>query len=351
MLKLELNMGSLCNFQCSYCFENGVNARSNVPPHTQVSAELLARYAEFIAWFKNNVCGDEDILVPVYGGEPFLRMSDLQTFIRSIDPYIWGVNLITNGSLVPENIAVLAQMRAENQATIITNVSYDYALQNETRESDSYETVRNGIRLLYKNNFTRRTISVFTAKDIHRIDEVFFDFISLREELPELCAVFNIDRFGPSFESVDDNALCASLERIQTYLFDHPEIRGAFLLNDNSGRTRKASLRGNFQETICFAMYYDGYCYPGYEVPWEQKNVANMLCFGHINDSFEQLEQRRQEIMAALPQGIPDKCTICNASCRVTPWRTVKKSLSEWNGMPQDPAHCHIHKLLTQYLV
>ena len=345
MLEIEINMGSLCNYKCSYCFENGENAEPRTP--AQVSEEHLIRLAEYIAWLKEHVYADKELFVRFYGGEPFLYMDKIQSFVRAADPYLWGVSLITNGSLVKNNIAALTQMRADNQANILTNVSYDYALQNETRNADSYEEVRAGIRLLYKNDFTRRTISTFAAKNIHRINEVFFDFVALREELPELQAVFNMDRFGPSFSTMNEEALTAALKEIRSYLWNHPEMRGTFVLNSNVGRTRKDSLTENFYGNIAFAMYHDGSLYPSYESALEP--CAELLKFAHVEDSFEEIEQKREAFLASVPHNLPEACTTCDVSCRVIPWRTMKTSLSEWNGMP-DAGHCHVHQLLGEYL-
>ena len=349
MIKIEVNAGSYCNYQCSYCFENGEPSVNREV--TRVSVEHLSRLAEYIRWLKTSVMPEEDIVVVIFGGEPFMRLNDIAEFVHAADPCLLRVHIITNGSLAKENIDILSRMRSDNQCQIYIVVSYDYAFQNETRRADSYETVRNNIRFLYKNGFTNKTISVFSAKNIHRMDEVFFDFLELRKDLPELMAVFNIDRFGAFFTDIDEDAVRASLARIQAHMQEHPELKNAFFFNDGPGRMRREGLSDTFYSVVYLAMYYDGSLYPGYETALEDKTVADLLKFGSIDDDFESIQQNRAALLAKLPKGIPEKCMTCNNLCRVIPWRTMTSDLSEWNGMPKDPAHCRIHALLTEYLV
>ena len=349
MLKLEINVGTLCNFRCSYCHENG-DDKEYIP--FKLSFEHLMRYAEYVIWFKENVAKEEDICICVYGGEPFLRLEDIQKFTRVVDPYIFITNIITNASLVNEKLDILKQMREENQSRLNVIASYDYAFQNETRHPGSYDTVRDGIRILYNNGFTTRTISVFNAKNIYRIDDVFFDFVKLHYELPLLQSVFNLDRFGPYFTSVDIDRLRKSLSHIQAFMRYHPEMKSFFKLNDNMGRTRQSTRGGNFFGGISCALYHDGNVYPGYEIPHsERPEFVKILHLGHINDSFEEIEKKRIELISKLPKNLPEKCQTCGTTCRMEPWRTVRNSLSEWDGIPKDPSWCKIRGLLDQYLL
>ena len=347
---MELSIGNICNFRCGYCFTSGEKARS-VDTSGEVSTDHLTRYAEYIKWYKENYAQNEDILIFVCGGEPFLKIDAIKEFVSMVDPYIYATSINTNGSIVGENIDILNQMRDDNNSKLYVNVSYDYAFQNETRHPGSYDTVRDGIRILYNNGYECRTISVLTAENIHRIDELFFDFIEFRKEIPDLACDYNMDRFGTSFSTVSNESLYPALEKIQAYMFDNPDIRKSFCLNTAYGRKRRESLMAHVQDYIHLAMYHDGLCYPAYDVAWEDSNISQMLCYGSIDEPFEDIENKRSEIVSTLPKELPEECaTTCTASCKVIPWRTIKTSLSEWNGMP-DEGHCRVHKLLTKYLV
>ena len=97
MIKIEVNVGSYCNYQCSYCFENGEPSVNREV--TRVSVEHLSRLAEYIRWLKTSVMPEEDIVVVIFGGEPFMRLNDIAEFVHAADPCLLRVHIITNGSL------------------------------------------------------------------------------------------------------------------------------------------------------------------------------------------------------------------------------------------------------------
>lgn len=347
LIEFEMSMGSLCNFQCKYCYENGEGTNF---PQTEISQNDLNRWAEYIRWVKNEILNGAMIKVTIFGGEPTLQLDKITKFIRRIHNVAEIINITTNGSLPGNSKEELLNLKKYTGTSLNVFVSYDFTNQNYMRQKDSYETVRDNIRWLYHNMGTRRIITVFTQDNLHTVADVFFDFIELRKELPGLICNFNIDRFGVLLEDFDETPVRKALSQIKTFIDSNPEYKDCFFYNPCVGLKRSATT-----DDICFyrglfaSLNDDGGVYPGYDVTFETEKVQELLKVGHIQDDFDVLEKRRWELVKAVDKTPNPQCVECDAPCRVFPWRVIKNDLSEYNNIPEG-GHCKVHKLFGEYI-
>ena len=343
-LRLELNIGSLCNFRCRYCFE-----AENYKP-TKVSREDIVRFAKYAHFLKFKKYPDYKFRIAIFGGEPLMQIDTLEAFIRSVSNAAYMITFTTNGALVEKYKDRLLRLRNICRGCILkVCVSYDFCNQNETRQAGSYDTVRDAIRWLYHNKMLAKTNTVFSMKNFHSMDDVFFDYVDLANELPGLRCSFNIDRWGDIPVDMDYTPIRKSLKTMRDYMDSHPDIR--FFYNNNVGTDRgKTRLKDCFYGNILVSFCDDGYIYPGYDTPYESKEIADMLRIGHVSEDFEELERKRLTLVSRIPSNIPDDCMKCHVPCRVFPWRVMNKAdMSQWNNKPSDGL-CKITRVVGEYL-
>lgn len=349
MLRIELNIGTLCNFKCKYCFENTPNKKTL---QTSISYETVERFCEYIKYIDRTY--NKDMYLVIFGGEPLLQINVLFYIIKQISKCFKDITIVSNGYFIANNISNILKLIEISDCKIMIPISYDYILQNKNRHNNTYNIIRNSIRLGYYYNFSRGTNTVFDSSNINYIDDCFFDFIKLREELSDLHFGFSLDRYDKNFKNVDLKTLKKKLKKIREY-FEYRNIKdfsNIFFINTFSGYgyTRLSSIHeGRFFNDIHISMTYNGNLYPGYELETEPEHIKKMLYISNIFDDFDIIEKNRIDLLNKLPQTIPDKCKICTARCRVVPWLTIKNNISEYNSYGNEGI-CKIHKLISEVL-
>ena len=343
--RIELNIGSLCNFKCRYCFENGDDC--NYTP-TTISWEYLQNLVVYIKKLKRKYPKKYFYLI-VYGGEPLLQLDTLIRFIGKVHTDLNCINIVTNSHLVDKYKDQILKLK-NFKCFINFVVSYDFTNQDTMRHKGSYQVVRDNIKWLYSNNFVRKIITVFSNKNITTMSDVYLDFVKLRKELPKIRLFFNIDRFNTIPMDIDEESIRSSLSIIKDHMDANPEFKGSMMYNNNLGRRRLSdSLDNCFYGNIHIAMAYDGSLYPGYEVIYENNYIKNLLYIGNITESFETIEEKRQLLINKISTQPKKECQECFVPCRVCPWRVIKTSLDECMDIPNG-GHCKLHKLIGEYL-
>ena len=345
MKEFEILIGNLCNFKCKYCFENNTNKS------TTITWDILKRWAEFINWSKHKFYKNDLIKVTIFGGEPTLQLDIIDRFIGRICHSVNNVHIVTNASLPGDTKNKLLALKKYNKfINIVIIASYDFINQNETRQKDSYKLVRENIKWLYNNMGTRRCITVFSSANFHKIHDVFFDYLELKKELPELYLDYNIDRYENIPINLDESSIRSSCLQVKEYLDKYPELKNYFQYNGCIGIKRSESPEDHcFLKGIVISMDENGVLYPGYDTKFESPTVVDLLTIGHISEPFDVIEQKRRYLLDKLPKDPNPICEKCSVPCRIFPWRVMKTSLEEWNSLPNE-GHCRVHKLLGEYL-
>lgn len=346
--RVGLNLGTLCNLKCKYCYEH-----DHQP--TSVPTEYLDRYAEYLLYLVSTLPEGSKLDVGIYGGEPLLHIDRIERFIRQTQSCVRKYIIVINGTLVDSCKEQLLRLAQYNKIrnTIVIRVSYDFTLQDSMRCAGTYDTVRDAIRWLYNQGLCMGVTPVFTFATIHHFKEVFLDFVELRKELPRLHMLFNIDKNAEKVpDDFDEQGLREQLAFVRDCLAANPELEGSIEYNKAIWNKRwEPADTGAFYRNLIGAMVDDGTMYPAWCMPYYHEVAQKLLRFGHITDDFDTLITNRHALIAKLPKmSVPSTCTDCALNCRLNPFQAITESLDQWNTKPRFEGTCYLTKLINEYL-
>lgn len=341
----EVNLGHRCNMRCKFCFEQGSG-------YTSLAASKLdlSYFAGYMRYVHEKT--GLPVTATIYGGEPFVHTDTLVPFVLELAEFADGVSVVSNGLNTPQYEDEIDQMQEALRGRLMLSVSYNFTLQDETRQAGTYERVRDSIRWLCSKGYRVNSPVVFTPDNIHRIGEVFDDFMALRGDTGgrnRLTYNYFVPR-GVPFSVVNEAVLRSECARIRDAIFApgstirHEEFRYSMI-----GRRRGDHRRDCLFAAVRAALGPDGCIYPGYDVPHDPDFIKDLLRFGRVGDPFEALDKRREELLRLLPVDPPLQCRDCHSQCRVIPWRTLKDDVSQYNQMP-NPDRCKVVQIIGGYL-
>lgn len=338
----DVNVCYDCNFRCRYCYEQSSGSGY---ADTAMSANVAARYVEYLKYMRG-LLPDRFISVQFYGGEPMLHFDRVAQIVAGAREAADVFCIVTNGSLVERHRAGLLNLADVCGGKLRASVSYDFTFQNDKRQADSYDSVRDAIRLLHGKNMLRKVITVFSRDTLPRMDEAFFDFIALREECPGLRCGYNLDLSG-DLADFDGDAASAALERIREYLRAHPEHRGAFIHNvigEHNHWHAENCLLGD----IVSSVDADGGLYPEYTTLHQGEELRTLLRYGSIFDDFAALNARQASVLAGLELSVPEKCRSCSATCKMPLYSGYIPSAYRYSLAGEES--CRIRNLVHSYM-
>lgn len=339
----ETNIGHKCNMRCKFCFE-----QENGYPSISATSEMLSWFADYMLYMKNKTkCS---VSTTIFGGEPFVHIDTLVPYIEKLSSFVEGAVIVTNGLQVSKYADEILYMKKLIPSLEIY-VSYNFSLQDETRQEGTYEKVRDSIRWLCSKGFYVNSPVVFTPSNIHRIGEVFDDFMKLRKETNgRNRATYNYFKDDMPYSVVKEDILREELKRIQQVFYDegiekfHFQFRYSMI-----GVERGDHRRDCLFAAVPAALSPDGNIYPGYDVCHDNDFIKNLLRFGKVGDDFEAIDKKRFELVRTLSVEPPKQCRSCPSQCRVIPWRTMVDDASQFNGMPH-PERCKVVNIIGEYL-
>lgn len=333
-------VGLGCNFRCKYCYQQeSAIAYTNVA----MSAETADKVINYLGMLRTRH-PDAQIGLAFFGGEPMLYFDRVKQIMAGALHDVDSFTISTNGSQTEEYKSTflnLKQVVGACGADFTVSVSYDYALQNEMRQEGSCDAVRDAIRWLYHNGMLHNTNTVLNKGTLPRMDEVFFDFIALREECPGLNCRYNLDLLG-DLSDFDEAATITALEKIRDYLKEHPEHWGSFRHN-----VMKRPGRGLSHVYGCFNP--DESVTLGCSNIFQKEEVRKVLTLGSLNDDISGLIDRQDALRDEFNATLPEQCRSCQATCRVNFWHSLVSGDGKLNGMPTERS-CEIRRLICSCL-
>lgn len=341
----EVNLGHRCNMRCKFCFEQG-SGYTNMA----ASKEDLSYFAGYMRYTKERT--RLPVTATIYGGEPFVHLDTLVPFVQELSGFASGVSIVTNGlntrTFEPEIDAMKAAMGSN---TLKLSVSYNFSLQDETRQSGTYEHVRDSIRWLCSKGYFINSPVVFTPDNVHRIGEVFDDFLALfRETGGRNMFTYNYFVGDQPYSVVQEDVLREECARIRRVIDSHEAgLDHQFFRYSMIGQRRGDHRKDCMFAAVLAALGPDGCIYPGYDVVHDSDYVKNLLRFGHVGDPYSMIDIARRRIMRMLGVDPPLQCRDCHSQCRVIPWRTLKDDVSQYNQMP-NPDRCKVVRIIGEYL-
>ena len=337
----EVNMGTACDMRCSFCFE-----KENGYKNTSISKESINYFVEYIKYIKKTTNMGSNI--SIFGGEPFLYIDKLIYLIETVSPYMGQVNIISNGLNIHKYLNELIYIR-KIVKNLNISISYNFTLQDSTRQANTYIPIRNNIKLLYNNNFLVRCNTVFTPSTICDIGKVCDDFILLREEVPSCRLIWNYYKDDNSIDTIDFDLLKNELLRVQSKIYSL-----IYDYNDSFKYNLIGAFRGDHRVDCLFcnvlaSLAPDNSIYPGYDVLYSNKFTKDLLRYGNVGDDFSVLDNKRKELLKILPVNPPRQCKKCASQCRVIPWRTMVDDISQYNQMPHSE-RCQVINFIGKFI-
>jgi sulfatase maturation enzyme AslB (radical SAM superfamily) len=308
---------------------------------------MLTYFANYMRYV--NIKTRLPVTTTIYGGEPFVHLPTLTHYIRKIAPFIGSVSIVSNGLNIQKYGKEITEMRALLGQRLLISISYNFSIQGETRQEGTYHKVRDNIRWLSSQGFSVNSPVVFTPATIHKIGEVFDDFLQLRNDCKTNRLTWNYFKDDTPISEIKIDTLEKELIRIS------PKVKEIIA---NEGSIFRYSMIGNYRgdrkadclfAAVRAALSPDGCIYPGYDVCHDNEYTKNLLRFGYVGDSFKKLDQRREELLNLLSVDPPLECGDCSSQCRVIPWRTLKDNISQYNQLPH-PERCQIIKFIGKYI-
>lgn len=339
----DVNIGYGCNYRCTYCHEKYSNI--GYKP-VGMSHEVASRYSQYLHYMKSQY-KDSELFVQFFGGEPLLYLDPIRTITRRASVAVNRFSIITNGSLVlSKKKEILGLSKSRSRLSVA--VSYDFSLQEINRAKGSYDTVREAIRWLYSKGLLSKIITVIDVKSLPKFHEVFFDFIELKKELPDIKCKYNLSLYE-DLDDFDEEGTIKSLKLISDFLRENPQYHGSFVHNVmGSGAIFEDG--GGCASMVGTGITVEGDLFPDYSIPYRSEKWRNLTYQGNIFEDFSVLDNRRKEklsMLNALPT--PDKCRECESTCKINRWRFMLDGNDAVNSPPSDKV-CDITKLVHSYM-
>lgn len=166
-MNIEVNFGNSCNMKCSYCFVK------------KFKTDLIIKdkYIKDIADFLSNI--NIDHFRPV-GGEPALKIKQIELFINSLKNKPKNMTIVTNGTRLEELSLFIAKMFFKYKINTTIAFSIDKIGYDSNRNIDLSDNLFQMIELKEKYNFINysinRVISNQTEEEISELDNLAKQF-------------------------------------------------------------------------------------------------------------------------------------------------------------------------------
>ena len=344
-MEVLLVLGSKCNFRCSYCYTQ--LKEKPFRDDINVFESNLDKVFEHIDWHLERY---PSVTLTEFGGEPLVY---IDVWEKLIDRYVGNPkirwNFITNGMLLPKCWDVL---RVIPKNKLSMSISYDYSLQDETRQAGTYEPVREIIKEYSPRAQSFKTVTVFTADTLPRIGEVFQDYYSLVQECPRKY-IARINLAKSTFKDGDDIYTNQELIKVLTNIKSFNSLHRDIGLRDNSlllSRKNYEKYKGFLGG--CYAICPDG------KITWDCnsffKGYIDNLYVGTIFEDPAEVYAARQDVLQQWNYHIDEKCYLCSATaCKCPPFFGYEtESPVHWGSIPKPEQgyYCKATKFISQFI-
>jgi MoaA/NifB/PqqE/SkfB family radical SAM enzyme/glycosyltransferase involved in cell wall biosynthesis len=315
----NLYLTSKCNFNCKFCYRNSQLIEQSIDMTLKSVSDLLIRYPSI-----RGVC------CAGYG-EPFLcdSLFDIISFLKSKNKV---VGLITNGSLIVENINSLLANRPD-YISISLNAS-NAKIHSEINKSFTFDTVLQGIRLCVSSGLPTYCSYVCTKSNLQYIpeflklvDSLGVKTVHLLNLLPHLASDYDDKSFWQEVLTNDDRRKIDALQELpEAHLIKlYPTLinRNEIQCNCQIPWTT-IGINGNESVTFCGSVYAPDRAngsLKNFENVWLNKSARELrtnlcdvntmtdtckMCFRNCNSYNPPAKQ-----IVSQPKQIPKKLKVC----------------------------------------
>lgn len=343
---LDISTGYQCNFRCKYCFEQKANhAYTNNKPNK----EIINRTIEYIQYLKETLLQPEDYLsLTFYGGEPLLNLDLIEDIAKVHRSSQVKYSIASNGYLVKEKLDQILKLKALSNNKMIFGFSYDFYLQDKNRKENTYQLIRDNIKLIYKLQIPTIIVACIPYGDLKDFDKVFFDALDIKQKYPKIDIAFNVDRSKTSGTSFNKEECIEGFSKVKEYLDKYGT--NDILVYNNACGSRESRDNNCVYGHVYAGIDINGDIYPANNlIFYNNKFIKDSMYLGNIFEDFTILDKKRKKLLNKLNFNRPYECTVCEAPCRVFPWTTIVDDISQFNGLP-NLEQCEVHKFMHKYL-
>lgn len=335
--KIEINLNRGCNFDCSYCYETDNKNRD-----LTITQSTLDQTIKTIKNFHNNLKDNQRLQISIYGGESLYKPKLVDYLIYNLNGYNITYCFVTNGSLIRKNFQYILKWRAFTNNKIAFSISYDYCLQNQNRNNNTEQLIKDNIKLLNRFNIKFSTNSVIPLKDIERIPDVYQSYLQLSNEINNHYQFkFQFDR---NIQIKDLDQVSKSLGKVKQRLnqLDKQYLTSKYGIDHFNQRYNNCGL---YYRVLC-GIDYDGKIYPCQGSIFKT-NID--LSYGTVYDDFDQLMIKREQFHQRYvwSKDKMNKCNSCSLVCNYCPLQTLANSKDNFGAM-SDENYCEFRKLITK---
>lgn len=178
---LGINITNRCNYECAYCIVDGGNNEDELS-HKQLYKILNEAHSIGVRY------------IGFSGGEPFLYPK----FMDILEVYLtyFGINIVTNGSFIDENIAnKLKYLSKEHNLSLRISLDGPTANIHELfRGKGTYRTTINAIKLLLENYVPIGVYTVLHKQNVNHFPKLLYFLKSLRIDVIRALPLFPMGR-------------------------------------------------------------------------------------------------------------------------------------------------------------
>lgn len=164
--ELIINITNECNNNCRYC-ELQCDKYDEI--NEEILMKMINKFIDKIMTY-NIEDSNKSYIITIYGGEPLIKFSEIQSIIRYLkanSPIDGKINIVTNGLLLKESIV---RFLVENEVYIFIN--FDGTKDNNKKnkhiiEDDIYDTILNNIIKAKENYPNYNRISIISSYDFN----------------------------------------------------------------------------------------------------------------------------------------------------------------------------------------
>lgn len=298
-----LIMTELCNFNCSYCFQNKGKKNINV--------STVEKALDFFFPLLTEEC-----YINFFGGEPLLAFDQIRQTVsyfqeknERLKKHI-QFSMTTNGSLIDNHI-----LKFLNQHLFLLTVSFDGLAQDISKKKGSFEQIVSTIRKILNNpGIELETNSVFTPTTVGYLSESI-QFIC---ELGVPNIEFSLHKITPwdSSSLFQFKEELTSLRRFSLSFYRREGKIPLVEFREDSKKDIFCCFAGKDRMTITPDGKLWGCClFPDFLKEEEETEECAKYCFGDLDSFTDNYEEVYPEILSNFKNLCTDHFFTPNTSC------------------------------------
>lgn len=340
--KFKLNFASPCNYTFT-------RAQGGQVGQITFTDEQLTRYAQYITHVLSQQTETRPNIVTVHGGDLKAALPQIKTFANALAPAnmdgtgVMGLFIETPLSQLRNNIAEIADIAKS------TAVGRDLMVTCRTNLVDMTMEETYALRYALTHGFCKYVVVALTPANMHRVAEVFQQFLAWKAEYDNIRCELYIDEAAPEVAAseFDEDFIRQSLESIQdTIAADESGKLAIEFVYRPAPALRGVRTGDALMADLMCEMTENGVIYPGYDVPLLTDRGRDELAVGNAEDDFEDIDAGRKYLFDQLDESGNGLTGTCEDMTRAVPWDDPDHIYS----MVPSAQLCKMHELLSEYL-